>query len=133
MTDCDHGALRLSVCFIRYHCWRWFLHFKGSRLRIVADGLGMFIAMPDRLARWLDDLGSFSIDCQTNFDPVLAFVPFCRAQEVDGSCVDLEDLVFLHRRRTGEVIGFAGKRVHERQQEFDGRLLYHECQLPSMA
>lgn len=86
---------------------------KTGDSRIVLDPPGVFGPIPDRLSRWIVDLGFFSIVCKTEFDLVLAYVVLHRRQDVDWSCFDLEDRFFLYCWCTGELIGLEGKPVHE--------------------
>lgn len=51
-------------------------------LRIVADGLGVLVQIPDRPSRWIDDLGFFPIVFKKGFNPLRAYFLFCRGQEV---------------------------------------------------
>lgn len=69
--------------------------------RITSNGLGVLVPMSDRLAPCIDDLPLFKIVHKTNFYPVLVYVAFCRWQEVDWSCIHLEDPVFSYRWFTG--------------------------------
>lgn len=62
---------------------------------------------------------------------MLAFVAFRPEQEVDWSCVNLEDLFFLDRWCTEMVISLTDNRVHKRKREVDGRLVHHKPRLPS--
>lgn len=89
--------------------------------------------MPDRLARWINVLDFFPIVCKTVFYSFLAYVTFCCGQQVDWSCVDLEDPIFRYCWCTGEVTGLAENRVPERKQEVDGQFVYHKSRLPSIA
>lgn len=61
--------------------------------RSIADGMGVG-SDARRLACWIDDMSFFRIIFKTGLDTALAFVALCREQEVDWSCVDLEDLFF---------------------------------------
>lgn len=67
------------------------------------------------------------------FDPVLVYVTFCRGQELDCKRTDLEDPFFLYCWRTGEVIGFPDKCLHERKREVDGQFMCHERWISSIA
>lgn len=55
---------------------------KTTDMRIVADGSGVLVPVPDRLARWTYDLSIFSIVCETESHHVLAYVAFCLGQEI---------------------------------------------------
>lgn len=72
---------------------------------------------------------------QDGFDRVLAYVAVRREHEVDWSCFDLKDTFFHFQNcwRTGEVIGLVYKRVHEREPESDGQIVYRELKVPSIA
>lgn len=50
----------------------------------------MLVPMPERLARWITDLGFFAIIYNTGSDPGLAFVASRSGQDFEWSCVDLE-------------------------------------------
>lgn len=89
--------------------------------------------MLDRLARLATDLAFFAIIYKTDFHLVLAYVALRRRQEVDWSCIDLEDPFFFYHWRVVEVIGLADKRVHELKCEFDGQFVYHEHRLRAIA
>lgn len=68
---------------------------KTADHSIVADGVGVLGPMPVNLANQIDDLCFFSIVRMEGFDPLLAYVVFCRGKEVGWSLIDLEDPFFL--------------------------------------
>lgn len=61
------------------------------------------------------------------------YAAFSREQEVEWSCVDPADPIFQFRWHAGEVVGLAFKGEHEHKLEHDGRFVYHERLLPSIA
>lgn len=87
---------------------------KTADLPMVSVGLGVLVPIIDRLAGWIINLNFFPIICKTLFGPVPAYAAFCREQEVNWSCVDLEDPFCLYRWHARKVIGLAYK--HARAQ-----------------
>lgn len=67
---------------------------KTADQRIVVDGLGVLVPMADCRTRLIDDMPFFQTIRKKWFDPVLAYVAFCRRQQVDKSFEDLENLFF---------------------------------------
>lgn len=67
---------------------------KTADLCIVAEGWGGLVPMPNRLARWITDLGFFPFIHKTGLDQVMAYAVFCRWQEVDWTRVDLAEPIF---------------------------------------
>lgn len=106
---------------------------KTANLRIVADGSRLLVPMRDLLARCFTDLGFFLVICRKGVDRVVAYVAFRRIQDFYWSYIDLDDPSFLFRWRTGDLIGLADKRVHNRKRQVDGHFVYHEYRLPSIA
>lgn len=49
------------IPFIAGACYGVLMSRMADR-RIVADGYGVLVPVPDSLAHWFDDLGSFSVD-----------------------------------------------------------------------
>lgn len=60
-----------------------------------ADGRVVFLPMLDRFARCIDDLRFFSIVSEAEYRLVVGILAFTRWKEVDWSCVDHEDQIFL--------------------------------------
>lgn len=79
---------------------------KTSNFRIVAEGLGALVPLPDLSARWIDSLRFFPTVHKTRFDLVHACVAFRGEQKVFWSCVYLGDPIFLCCWRTVEVISW---------------------------
>lgn len=102
---------------------------KTADLRIFVDGLEVLVQMSDRLAHWIDYLGFFQVVCKFVFAPVLVFVPLRRGEEVDWSCLDMDDAIFLYSWSKGELIGLAGRRVHDQKREGYVLFEYNKCQL----
>lgn len=99
---------------------------KAAESRVVADGPGVLVPIPDRLAHHINDLRSFPIVCKMWHGTARSYVALYLVQEVALSCVDLQELFFLHCGRTGEVIALADNCVHKHERETDGRLVYNE-------
>lgn len=64
---------------------------RTANLRIAENSLGVLVTLPEALARWIEDLGLFSIINKTEFDLALTNVSFCLGQEVDRSHDELKD------------------------------------------
>lgn len=58
----------------------------------------------------------FLIDCRQVFDVMSAYVAFCHWQEVNWSCIDMEDLFHRYQCCTCDVIGLANNCVQERSR-----------------
>lgn len=83
MADCIHGFIVLAlVSLVAAACNAVFMS-KTADPRIVADGLRVFVPIPDRLDHCIDDLGFFPITGKTGLDLLMACVTFRRGQEVD--------------------------------------------------
>lgn len=115
---------RITITELQVFVLIWFIaaaregifRLKKAGLGIVAEGLGLLIPMPDRLARYITDFGFFGIIYKMGFDPVLRYVAFCLGREVDLSCVDVKNLFFLCHWRTKEVLGLTEELGHERMR-----------------
>lgn len=69
MEDCDNRFSRLShVSFVATACEAVSMS-KTANPRIVADGFGMLVPMPVKLARCIEDLDFFPIVRKTGSDP----------------------------------------------------------------
>lgn len=51
----------------------------------VADSFRVWVPLPNRLDRWIDDLGFFLVVDRARLDFVLAYIAFSRGKEVDWS------------------------------------------------
>lgn len=60
MMDCFHKVSHLALDSFDFDAHDAVVASKTANLHIVKDGLGMLVPMPDRLASWIDDLGSFA-------------------------------------------------------------------------
>lgn len=67
-------------CFVPVICNDVFMS-KTSDLHIVRDDLEVLVPMPDRLGRWIDDLGFFQVVVDTGSNPLRAHVTCCRRIE----------------------------------------------------
>lgn len=98
---------------------------KKPDVGIVADGFGVLIMLPDRLAGRITDKSVCSVTCKTGQDHSLAYVKLCHGQELDWSSSNFEGPLFANCWCTGDVIGLRGKGVPKSEPEVDRQFIHH--------
>lgn len=91
---------------------------KTAELHIFSYGLRVLVPTPNRLARWIHDLGFSQPFIRQGLTLSGLAHAFRRRPEVDRSCLELGNRFFLYRWCTVEAIGLVDKRVHQHNTPF---------------